>query len=129
MASSSILGLCDLYLAQKNELTCEATDILMSITSASRKESTLASETEKSKNVLKTEYQAGTIDETAYESGKDEIQNDYEMKLSVINTWEKELEMKKSNIETQAQEAQAYLDSYRSVLKTNTQKDYKYAQG
>lgn len=125
MSSSSILGIVELYISQKNELISEASDILMQITAASRKTSTLSTQTEKAKNAAATLYGDDT---TEYKTACDEIQNDYELQLSQINSWEKELEVKKSNIESREQAVNVYLESYQSVLKQNVQKDYKYAQ-
>lgn len=128
MATAGLLATIDLYVMEKDQLTTQVSDILMDITKVTKISSDITIEESKKKQAINDKAQEDSTyaDSTEYEVDKDEITAEFETKLAAINEWEKQLEMKKSNLETQLQAISAFEQSFETVLKENLKKDFKY---
>lgn len=123
MAFVGIQGTIDFYIMQESDLTNQLTDIMMSITRASKETSSLAIETNNKKEDVKNEYQVGTDD---YKEEMKNVEDEYEYKLAEITAWESELETQKNELETTLKSTTSYKESFQSALKSNVQNDFKY---
>ena len=123
MAEAGLLATVDACLLQKDQLTAQETDILNQITRASRDTTEITKKAADEKREVAEEYDT---DSTEYEAAIDKIEDEFEVKLAEINQWEKELETKKQNIETEITALAAYQESFESVLKNNVKKDFTY---
>ena len=143
MSYSGLLSTVNLYRTQKTDLTGELSDILMSLTRASRKGTELMYEETQQKAQIKEDYKTeiGELETPeAYAIRRDEAEEDckyeldqveaeFELQLEKINCWEQELEFQKQTKETQVQMTGSYLESFTEVLKNNIKKDFTYGQG
>lgn len=125
MAIAGIQGIIDLYTLQEAQLTHDVTDIMQNITKATKKASEYAVEVSAKKEEVKGEYDSGTAE---YQAAMDDINDDYELKMSEISSWESELETQKQQKETELQATTSYKQSYQSALKSNVKTDFTYAQ-
>lgn len=123
MAFTGIQATVDFYTMQEAELTNQMTDIMTALTRASKQTSEIAQQTEQEKVAAKDQYGSGTEE---YQDAVSDIQNDYQLKLAQITSWESELETKKDALETELKATTSYKESFKSVLKTNIQNDFKY---
>lgn len=125
MSFTGIQATVDFYSMREVELTNDLTDIMMSITRATRNNSETAQEMQDKKDYVRDNYEDGSEE---YKEAMEEIQDDYELKLCEITEWEKDLETKKQEIETELKATTSYKESFTSVLKQNVQNDFKYGQ-
>ena len=139
MSYVGLLTTVNLYKTQKADLTGELSNILMNITRSSRKSTELMQQETEQKSQIREDYMYVKADdetETHYqvrcEDGQDkldQIEQDFELQIQKINTWEAELEFQKQTKETQVQVTGSYLDSFTEALKNNIKKDFTYGQG
>lgn len=123
MSFAGIQATVNFYTLQEASLTGQLDAIMTQISQASSQTSELAQQTEEKKTSV---YNAnGSSD---YTSEIEEIQNEYELKLSEITSWENQLEIKKTTLETELKATTSYKESYTSALKQNVQSDFKYGQ-
>jgi len=125
MSYAGILATVNLYKTEKAQLTGELSNILMSITDASKQTSELMQKENQERASVKENYDA---DSTEYKVEMDDIDSEYQAKLQDINSWEAELQQEKQNKETQVQATSSFLDSFTEVLKNNVKKDFTYGQ-
>lgn len=128
MSYAGILATVNLYTSEADDLTYQLGDITMQITKASGKIGTLATNASNRKADIKAhaDEDPDYADSTEYQMDLEDVKDDYEMKLADVNAWEKELEMKKTNMETRIQAIKSYKESYMSVLKENVKNDSNF---
>lgn len=140
MSTSGLLATVDLYTLEKDQLTSQLSDILMDITKVTKISSDLTIEESKKLQAVNDQAKASSSDDSEdsesssssssdnaeYEAQKQDIRDEFELKMASINDWEKQLEMKKANLETQVQAIGSYLESFQTVLKDNIKKDFSY---
>lgn len=127
MSFTGIQATIDFYTVQANELTNEVTDIMMQITQATNKISGLSVSTSQQREQAKAAY--GDVTSNDYQRAITEIENEYETNLSVIQSWESELQTQKDSKQTELQATRSYIESFKSAEKENIQKDFKYGNG
>jgi len=125
MAFSGIQGTIDFYIRQEAQLTNDVTDILTNITRATKTSAEYATKVSSEREEVKADNTAGS---TTYENKMNDINNEYELQLSQINSWESELETQKQQKETELEACTSYKTSYQSMLKSNVKTDFTYAQ-
>lgn len=126
MSYAGIQATVNFYTLREADLTNELTEIMTSITQASSETMDIVESTNESKADVRNTYESGTSE---YEAQMEQINDDYDIKLAQITDWEKELEAKKQVLETEIQATTSYKESFKSALKQNIQKDYKYGDG
>lgn len=130
MSYASVLATVNMYTSEADDLTYQLGDITMQITKASGKISALATNATNQRAAIKKEADEDPeyADSTEYKEDLQDVQDEYNMKLSDINAWEKELEAKKTNMETRIQAIKSYKESYMAVLKENVKNDSNFTQ-
>lgn len=126
MAFTGIQGTIDFYTQQEADLTNQITDILMSETLASRQTTQIADQSVNERTVVKNSYDAGS---QQYDDAMAEIQDNYQLQLAKITSWESELQTKQQQLETQLKAVTSYKESFMGALKQNVQKSFKYGDG
>lgn len=125
MSFSGIQATVNFYSIQEANLTNELTDIMSSITLASRQMFDVCNETTSKKDEIRGQYDTS---DPEYDIEMSKVKDEYELTLAEITAWESELETQKETKETEIQATSSFLDSFKSALKENVQKDMKYAQ-
>lgn len=131
MAYAGILATIEFYTARKDDLTSEISDIMLDINMATKESGDVAQEESKKKQNLldKAKSDSTYADSTEYEQDKQDLEDQYNARLEDINSWEKELEIQKQNLQTEVEATSAYLDSYTSMIKDNIKRDFTYGKG
>lgn len=114
-----------LYTAEQANLTYDLGTIMGKITTATRENSTLLTETTNKRDEVSKTYD---VDSTEYETKMEEVNDDYQVKLAEINAWEAELEEQKNATETKLKEITSYKESFEQAEKSNIKKDFTYGQ-
>ena len=65
-------------------------------------------------------------DPDTYEVVMEQLENEHELVLANLNSWEQELELEKNNLETQLNEINSYESSWTKLLQTNIKGDFSY---
>lgn len=130
MSYASVLATVNMYTSEADDLTYQLGDITMQITKAAGKTSALATNATNQRAAIKAEADEDPdyADSTEYKEDLQDVQDEYNMKLADINSWEKELELKKTNMETRIQAIKSYKESYMAVLKENVKNDSNFTQ-
>lgn len=128
MSCAGIQTTVNFYTMREADLTSELTNIMFDITQASKDSSKLVRQTSDKRNAVKDQYGYGTeaYDKDGYDNAMAEIQDEYELQLSEITTWESELETQKETKETEIQATASFKESFQSALKQNIATDFKY---
>lgn len=124
MSFTGIQTTVDFYLMQEATLSNELTDIMTKITQATNQISEVSTYTSQQREAVKAECPDNTS--AQYKAAMDDIESEYECKLSNISAWESELQVEKEAKQTEIQATRSYAESFKSALKENIQKDFKY---
>lgn len=125
MAIAGLQGIINFYISRECDLTNSLSDIMMKITSASRKTASITTQMSDAKNALKEEF-GGDTDDVDYQDAKDEMDDYYNVKLADISSWEAELDVQKEEIKTELEMVKNSKESYQAIIKKNIQEDFKY---
>lgn len=128
MSFTGIQTQVDFYTQREAELTNKITDIMMSETMASKQTSQIASDSIDKRTVVANQYQGDTTN-PGYVNAMAEIQDEYQLQLAKITSWESELEVQQNNLETELKATTAYKESFQSALKQNVQTSFKFGDG
>lgn len=128
MAFAGLQTTVNLYTLQEADLTNRIADIMQNITRASSKSTNTLEEENEKRNAIRYEAASNKAyaDSTQYDADMSAVEEDYEVQLSEITQWEKELETQKDSLETELQATTAYKESFTAALKQNVQKSFKY---
>lgn len=131
MAEAGLLATIEFYTARKDDLTSQLSDIMFEINKATGQSADVADEESKKKQALldKAKSDSTYADSTQYDQDKQDLETSYNARLEDINSWEKELEIEKQNLQTECEATSAYLDSYTSMIKDNIKRDFTYGKG
>lgn len=61
-----------------------------------------------------------------YELLTEQLQQEHELELANLNSWEQELELEKNNLETKLNEINTFESSWTKLLQTNIKNDFSY---
>lgn len=130
MAVAGIQETLILYTREQDSLQNQLTTIMGRITSATRNTTDLMEKTNEKRAYYTQKVTADPnyADTTEYKTESAAVENDYQLQLAEINSWESELEQQKSEKETQLKSVTSYIDSWNSLLKNNIKKDFTYGQ-
>ena len=124
MAISNIHETLLMYTKQKALLNEKLSTIMLNMTSATRKS---AEEQQKYNNKLQTYYyEYYEQDPVTYADMVEILNQDHELELANLESWEAELEMEKNNYETRLNEITAFESSWTKLLQSNIKKDFSY---
>ena len=68
----------------------------------------------------------GCPDYEAYELLTEQLEQEHELELANLNSWEQELELEKNNLETQLNEINTFEATWTKLLQTNIKSDFSY---
>lgn len=126
MAISNIHETLLLYTKQKSMINDKLSTTMMNMLNASKQTAeTQAQYNDKVSNVYYTYYED---DPETYEILTEQYEQEHELDLAVLNSWEQELELEKNNLETQLNEISQYESSWTKLLQTNIKNDFTYGQ-
>lgn len=131
MASvAGIVTTINIFTLQEADLTNQISDIMENITRASAKSTKVLSDYRDKKTAVRERAadDQAYADSAQYDADMSAVEDDYELQLSEINNWEKELEQEKMHLETELKVASSYKESFMGMLKQNVQKSFKYGQ-
>ena len=124
MAISNIHDTLLLYTKQKalinDKLSTNMMDLLNSSKQTAQEQSLYNT---KMDNIYYNYYEN---DQDTYELLVEQLQQDHELKLANLNSWESELEVEKNNLETQLNEITTFESTWTKLLQTNIKNDFSY---
>ena len=124
MAISNIHETLLLYTKQKalinDKLSTNMMDLLNSSKQTAQEQSLY---NKKMDNIYHNYYED---DQDTYELIVGQLQQDHELKLANLNSWESELEVEKNNLETQLNEISTFESTWTKLLQTNIKNDFSY---
>lgn len=65
-------------------------------------------------------------DPETYELLTEQLEQEHELELANLNSWEQELELEKNNLETQLNEISTFESTWTKMLQTNIKSDFSY---
>ena len=124
MAISNIQETLLMYTKQKAQINDELATIALNITSATRKNAQVQ---EAYNTKLQTYYyEYYDEDPTTYSDLVEILNQEHELDLANLESWESQLELEQSNYETQLNEITSYESSWQKLLQTNIKNDFTY---
>jgi len=116
------------YQMESNSITSQLTTVMFKITSATKNDVDLTQKTNKNRAYLANLVQTNPTyaDTTEYKVASAAVEDDYQVQLAEINSWESELEQQKNSLETRAKEVSSFQESWTAALKQNIKKDFTY---
>ena len=124
MAISNIHETLLLYTKQKalinDKLSTNMMDLLNSSKQTAQEQSLY---NKKMDNIYHNYYED---DQDTYKLLVGQLQQDHELKLANLNSWESELEVEKNNLETQLNEISTFESTWTKLLQTNIKNDFSY---
>ncbi len=124
MAISNIQETLLMYTKQKALINEKLSNVMFNMTSATRKN---AEEQSKYNEQLQYYYYEYYEEDPVQYADLVEILNqDHELELANLESWESELELEKNNYETRLNEITSFESSWTKLLQTNVKKDFSY---
>jgi len=113
-----------MYTRQKALINDKLSTNMMNLLNSSKQ---VAEEQAKYNDELNTVYYDYYEDDPeTYELLTEQLENEHELTLANLNSWEEELELKKNDLETQLNEINSYESSWTKLLQTNIKNDFSY---
>lgn len=126
MAISNMHETLLLYTKQKSMVNNKLSTTMMNMLNASKQ--TAESQAKYNDNINDIYYSYYESDPEAYEILMEQCENEHELELANLNSWEQELELQKNNLETQLNEINTFESSWTKLLQTNVKSDFSYGQ-
>lgn len=124
MAISNIHETLLMYTKQKtlinNQLSTNSMNLLNSSKQTAENQ---AKYNDKMDEIYYNYYEA---DPDTYEILTEQLEQDHELELATLNSWEEELELEKNNLETQLNEINTFESTWTKLLQTNIKNDFSY---
>ena len=124
MAISNIQETLLMYTKQKATINDELATIALNITSATRENAEIQAQYNSQLQTYYFEYYED--DPTTYSDLVEILNQEHELDLANLESWESELELEQSNYETQLNEITSYESSWQKLLQTNIKNDFTY---
>lgn len=131
MTVASINETVLLYLQEQNIMTAQLTTIMGKITRATQNTTELMLTTNEKRAywAQKVTDDPTFADTAEYKVQAKAVEDDYQLQLAEINSWETQLEQQKNNLETKIKVVTTYQQSWESLLQKNIKKDFTYGGG
>ncbi len=124
MAISNIHETLLLYTKQKALINDKLSTNMMDLLNSSKQTAQEQSQyNTKMDNIYYNYYED---DQDTYELLVEQLQQEHELKLANLNSWESELEVEKNNLETQLNEISTFESTWTKLLQTNIKNDFSY---
>jgi hypothetical protein len=124
MAISNIHETLLLYTKQKSLINDKLSTNMMNLLSASKQ--TAENQAKYNDNMDNIYYNYYEDDPETYELLTEQLEQDHELELANLNSWEQELELEKNNLETQLNEINTFESTWTKLLQTNIKSDFSY---
>ena len=126
MAISNIHETLLLYTKQKSLINDKLSTNMMNLLSASKQ--TAENQAKYNDNMDNIYYNYYEDDPETYELLTEQLEQDHELELANLNSWEQELELEKNNLETQLNEINTFESTWTKLLQTNIKSDFSYGE-
>lgn len=128
MTIAALHGTLLLYTMEKADLTQRLMGIMDNINTATASTTDLMEQTNEKRAYYSAKAEANPTyaDSTTYKIEAQAVEDDYQLQLAEINSWETQLQQEKSQTETQLKVITSYEESFTSLLKNNVKKDFTY---
>ena len=124
MAISNIHETLLLYTKQKSMINDKLSENAMNLLNSSKQ---VAEEQAKYNDQINDIYYSYYEDDPeTYELLTERCEQEHELELANINSWEQELELEKNNLETQLNEITTFESTWTKLLQTNIKNDFSY---
>lgn len=124
MAISNIHETLLMYTKQKALINDKLSTNMMNTLSASKQ--TAENQAKYNDQMNNIYYNYYEDDPATYELLTEQLEQEHELQLANINSWEQELELEKNNLETQLNEINTFESTWTKLLQTNIKSDFSY---
>ena len=124
MAISNIHETLLLYTKQKSLINDKLSTNMMNLLNSSKQ--TAENQAKYNDQMDNIYYNYYEDDPETYELLTEQLEQEHELELDNINSWEQELELEKNNLETQLNEINTFESSWTKLLQTNIKSDFSY---
>lgn len=124
MAISNIHETLLLYTKQKSLINEKLSTVMMDMLNSSKQVAENQAKYNDQMNQIYYGYYEK--DPENYELLTEQLQQDHELELANLNSWEQELELEKNNLETKLNEINTFESSWTKLLQTNIKNDFSY---
>ena len=124
MAISNIHETLLLYTKQKSLINDKLSTNMMNLLNSSKQ--TAENQAKYNDQIDNIYYNYYEDDPETYELLTEQLEQEHELELANINSWEQELELEKNNLETQLNEINTFESSWTKLLQTNIKSDFSY---
>ena len=124
MAISNIHETLLLYTKQKSLINEKLSTVMMDMLNSSKQ----VAENQAKYNDQMNEIYYGYYEDDPenYELLTEQLQQEHELELANLNSWDQELELEKNNLETKLNEINTFESSWTKLLQTNIKNDFSY---
>ena len=124
MAISNIHETLLMYTKQKALINDKLSSNMMNTLSASKQ--TAENQAKYNDQMDNIYYNYYEDDPATYELLTEQLEQEHELELANVNSWEQELELEKNNLETQLNEISTFESTWTKMLQTNIKGDFSY---
>ncbi len=124
MAISNIHETLLLYTKQKALINDKLSTNMMNTLNASKQ--TAENQAKYNDKINNIYYEYYEDDNETYELLREQCEQEHELELANLNSWEQELELEKNNLETQLNEVTTFESTWTKLLQTNIKNDFSY---
>ncbi len=124
MAISNIHETLLMYTKQKALINDKLSTNMMNTLSASKQ--TAENQAKYNDQMDNIYYNYYEDDPETYELLTEQLEQEHELELANLNSWEQELELEKNNLETQLNEISTFESTWTKMLQTNIKSDFSY---
>jgi DUF4097 and DUF4098 domain-containing protein YvlB len=128
MTIAAIQGTLLLYTMEKANITQRLMGIMDNMNVANMNSTELMEQTNEKRAYYSqmAEGDQSYADSTQYEIDSEAVENDYQLQLSQINSWDSQMQQDKNSLETELKIVTSYEESWTTLLKNNIKKDFTY---
>ena len=124
MAISNMHETLLLYTKKKSLINDKLSETMMNMLNSSRQ--TAECQAKYNDQLSDIYYNYYEDDQETYELLTEQLENEHELELANLNSWEQELELEKNNLETQLNEINTFESTWTKLLQTNIKNDFSY---
>lgn len=112
------------YTKQQSAINAKLGEVFMDLACATR--SYAAKQQQYNEQVQNYYYQYNETDPELYYDLVEALENEHELDLARLESWESNVEIEKNELETQLSEVTTFRDNFMKLLSNNIKKDFTY---
>lgn len=112
------------YTKQQSAINAKLGQVFMDLATATR--SYAAKQQQYNEQVQNYYYQYNESDPDLYYDLVETLENEHELDLARLESWESNVEVQKNELETQLSEVTTFRDNFMKLLSNNIKKDFTY---